>query len=139
MPAIHQTKTEWNSDMQFTSHINNHSFIVDTVPAGGGHDAGPSPKPFLLTALAGCTGMDVVGMLKKMRVDFSDFSIFVDATLGDEHPRMYTEIRVLYKIKLAEEDKPKMEKAVNLSKDQYCGVYAMLSKVCPVNFKIEYL
>ncbi len=139
MPAIHKTRTEWNQDMQFTSHINNHSFIVDTVPAGGGKDSGPSPKPFLLTSLAGCTGMDVVSFLKKMRVNFSDFSIDVDANLRDEHPRIYTEINVIYKIKLAETDQPKMEKAVTLSMEQYCGVSAMLSKICPIHSKIEYL
>jgi putative redox protein len=72
-----------------------------------------------------------------MRATYSDFSIDVEADLTDEHPRVYSEIRVTYTIKT--EDREKMEKAVNLSKDSYCGVYAMLKKVCEVKFQIVYL
>jgi putative redox protein len=123
MPSLHKAETHHNSDMQFTSVVNNkHKVIIDTTEAGGGHDSGPSPKPLLLTAISGCTAMDVVGMLNKMRV-----------------PKMYTEIRLTYKIKIAESDHEKLEKAVKLSKEQYCGVSAMLAMVCPVVFKIIYL
>lgn len=123
--------------MEFDTQINNHHITLDTVPNGGGEDHGPSPKPLILSALAGCTGMDVVGILNKMRVTYSDFKIDVEADLTDEHPRVYSEIRVNYTIRIAE--KEKMEKAVKLSKDQYCGVSAMLQKVCPVKFEITYL
>ncbi len=139
MATIHKTKTQWNGGMQFTGNIDGHTFIMDTTAAGGGTNSGPSPKPFLLTALGGCTGMDIVPMLHKMRVAFSDFSIDVDAALSDEHPRVYTEININYYIKMAEADHDKMEKAVAMSKDKYCGVSAMLEKICPINFKINYL
>jgi putative redox protein len=140
MPSLHKAETQHNSDMQFTSVVNNkHKVIIDTTEAGGGHDAGPSPKPLLLTALSGCTAMDVVALLKKMRVNFTDFTVEAEADLRDEHPKIYTEIRLTYKIKIAEADYEKLEKAVELSKEQYCGVSAMLAMVCPIVSKIVYL
>jgi putative redox protein len=83
--------------------------------------------------------MDIVSLLEKMRVQFSDFSLHVKADLSDEHPRVYTQIYLEYKIKMKLEDRDKMAKAVELSKDKYCGVSAMLSKVCPIDFKIYYI
>jgi putative redox protein len=83
--------------------------------------------------------MDVVSLLNKMHVSFSDFTVHVEADLRDEHPRIYTEIRMVYKIRIADTDKDKMEKAVNLSKEKYCGVSAMLAMVCPIVANIEYL
>jgi putative redox protein len=65
--------------------------------------------------------------------------VHVEADLRDEHPRIYTEIRMVYKIKMAASDKDKMEKAVALSKDKYCGVSAMLAMVCPIVSQVEYL
>jgi putative redox protein len=137
MGTVHHTKTQHMGKMEFDSVINDHHITIDTVEAGGGENHGANPKPLMLSALAGCTGMDVVSLLNKMRAEYSDFSIDVDADLSDEHPRMYTEIRVKYYIKI--NDREKMEKAVRLSKDQYCGVSAMLKKVCPVEFEINYL
>lgn len=137
MSTIHKTNTRFVGKMEFDSEINGHHITLDTVETGGGENKGPSPKPLLLSSLAGCTGMDVVSLLNKMHVVYSDFNIEVEADLGDEHPRMYTEIRLTYFIKT--EEKEKMEKAVNLSKDKYCGVSAMLSKVCPIVSKIVYI
>lgn len=137
MSTVHKTNTRFVGKMEFDTEINGHHITLDTTEAGGGENNGPSPKPLLLSSLAGCTGMDVVSLLNKMHVSYSDFNIEVEADLGDEHPRMYTEIRLTYFIKT--EDKDKMEKAVNLSKDKYCGVSAMLSKVCPIVTNIVYL
>lgn len=140
MSTLHQAATRFTAGMQFVSQINGtHEITIDTTEAGGGNDSGPSPKPLLLTSLGGCTGMDVVSLLNKMNVNFSDFSVNVEADLRDEHPRIYTEIRMVYKIKIAAADKEKMEKAVNLSKDKYCGVSAMLAMVCPIVSRIDYL
>lgn len=137
MSTIHKTNTRFVGKMEFDSEINGHHLTLDTLEAGGGENKGPSPKPLLLSSLAGCTGMDVVSLLNKMHVVYSDFNLEVEADLGNEHPKMYTEIRLTYFIKTEEKDK--MEKAVNLSKDKYCGVSAMLSKVCPIVTRIVYL
>ena len=137
MPSIHQTSTRFVGKMEFETEINGHHLILDTTETNGGENKGPSPKPLILSSLAGCTGIDVVSLLNKMHVSYSDFNITVEADLGDEHPKMYTEIRLTYFIKTDERDK--MEKAVQLSLEKYCGVSAMLSKVCPIIHKIVFL
>ena len=93
----------------------------------------------LLASLAGCTGMDVVSMLRKMKVEFSDYSMDVVADLTDEHPRIYNKVKLTYKIRLAAEDEPKMEKAVSLSKEKYCGVSAMFTAFAQLTTEIIYL
>jgi Predicted redox protein, regulator of disulfide bond formation len=74
-----------------------------------------------------------------MRAAFSDFSIKTDAQLSTEHPKVSTEINVYYRIKVDDADKEKVEKAVHLSGEKYCGVSAMLKKNCSINIFIEYL
>jgi putative redox protein len=103
-----------------------------------GDDSGPSPKQLVLAGLAGCTGMDVASLLKKMRVEYDSFEIYTEADLTEEHPKVFSEIRLVYRFKGENIDKAKVEKAVNLSKDRYCGVSAMLKKNSPIHFRIEY-
>ena len=83
--------------------------------------------------------MDVVSLLQKMRVNFSDFEMKVKAELGEEHPKQYQSIELEYLVKVSIEDRPKFEKAVNLSQEKYCGVSAMLAKVAPIKFVITWL
>ena len=101
---------------------------------------GVRPKALILSSLAGCTAIDVVDLLRKMRVEFSEFKIDVEGELTEEHPKTYHTIRLTYFIKLKdEEDKSKVEKAVNLSQDKYCGVTAMVKKFADLKVNIEYL
>ena len=125
--------------MAFTSTINGHHVVMDTTADEGGEDSGPSPKRLMLASIAGCTGIDIVSILNKMKVDFSDFSIAVHAALTTEHPKIYNHVKVTYKIKLAEADKSKMIKAVQLSTEKYCGVYAMFSTFAKMDTEIDYL
>ena len=125
--------------MAFTSTINGHHVVMDTTADEGGEDTGPSPKRLMLASIAGCTGIDIVSILNKMKVDFSDFSIAVHAALTTEHPKIYNHVKVTYKIKLAEADKSKMIKAVQLSTEKYCGVYAMFSTFAKMDTEIDYL
>ncbi|PLX13581.1 MAG: osmotically inducible protein C, partial [Marinilabiliales bacterium] len=111
----------WLKDMAFESEINGHKIVIDANETVGGNDSGPRPKPFMLLALAGCTGMDVVSILKKMRVRLDDFSIEVEANLTEEHPKQYDEMKVIYKFWGKDLPKDKLEKAVNLSDERYCG------------------
>ena len=135
---MHTVKTSWQNKMAFDSQIDNHTLRMDT---GGllGDDTGPSPKKLLLSSLAGCTGMDVVALLKKMRVPFTGMEIDIDADLTEEHPKVYSEIRLKYRIFGNDLNKGKIEKAVQLSQEKYCGVSAMLRKNSPINYTIEYI
>ncbi|MBL7825880.1 MAG: OsmC family protein [Saprospiraceae bacterium] len=131
--------TKHLQNLSFDSNVDGHSILMDASVAGGGDDRGASPKKLLLSALAGCTGIDVVSLLKKMRVPFSDFEIVTNAELTEEHPRVFSNIELIYRIKVEEKHRDKVEKAVNLSEEKYCGVSAMLKKNSPIEFRIEFL
>ncbi len=125
--------------LAFDVHIDGHITRIDTTEDDGSLDSGPSPKKLLLGTLAACTGIDVAGMLRKMRVPFSDLSIQTTAELTEEHPKVFSEVHVIYRIKVEERHRKKVERAVDLSKDKYCGVSAMLKENSPVYYRIEFL
>jgi len=135
----HSVTTLFNGPMAFTSTINGHEVRMDTTADDGGENTAPSPKRMMLASLAGCTGMDVVSILNKMKVAFSDFSIDVDAQVKEEYPRIYNEVKITYKIKMAEADKPKMKKAVDLSQEKYCSVSAMFRAFAKMETEIDFL
>jgi len=123
--------------MAFDSQIDKHTLRID-APEPLGEDTGASPKKLLLSSLAGCTGIDVVSLLNKMKVSFDNFEMDVEADLTDEHPKVYSEIRLVYRFYGEDLNKAKIEKAIALSKDKYCGVSAMLQKNCPIVYSVEY-
>lgn len=129
--------TRHTGNTAFETEIGKHKVVMDT--GSEGDDLGPSPKRLLLGTLAGCTGMDVVSLLRKMRVPFSDFEILTEADLTEEHPRVFKHVLIVYRIRVDEQYRDKMEKAVNLSVEKYCGITAMLRKNSPVEHRIEYL
>lgn len=134
----HKITARFDSGSSFISTIDQHSLTMD-ASAISSEGLGPSPKKLMLAALAGCTGIDVVSILEKMKVEFTDLNISVNAALTEEHPRIYKTVDVLFEIKINENDRPKMEKAVALSKDKYCGVSAMFKTFAQVNWTINYL
>lgn len=126
-------KTSWKGNMSFEWDVNGHKVMIDATEKVGGENKGPQPKPFMLAALGGCTGMDVVSILKKMRVTdlLADFNVEVSGELTEEHPKHYTSMHVSYIFTPKEgEDLPtaKIEKAVNLSEERYCGVSEVYRK-----------
>jgi putative redox protein len=122
-----KTSTIWKTGHAFESHQNKGTIEIDA-------HTGFSPKALLLTGLAGCSGVDVVDILEKMRVPFADLRIDAETEQTEEHPRVFKDIQVHYFIKTGEENREKIKKAVELSLDKYCGVAAMLKK----NSKISY-
>ena len=112
---------------------------MDASKQDGGNNLGASPKKLMLASLAGCTGMDVVSILNKMKVKYENFSIDVEATLSQTHSQIYNKVSIHYKISIAETDKIKMEKTVKLSQDKYCGLSAMFKAFASLSTQIEYL
>ncbi len=127
---------KWNDKMSFTSEVDGHKVLIDAKEEFGGDNQGPRPKPLILTALGGCTAMDVVSMLKKMRVDFITFNVKVAGKLTDEHPKHYYEITVSYEFTGNDLNIGNIKKAVNLSEEKYCGVSYMLRKALQINTEI---
>ncbi len=134
----HETRIELKEGMAFDVELEGHKFTIDAAEEFGGKNYGPTPKPLLLSALAGCTGMDVVSLLRKMKVPFDSFVVEVDGDTTDEHPKVYKAIRVRYILKGSglEENRDKIEKAVELSRTKYCGVAAMLGKTAALTYEI---
>lgn len=124
--------------MAFETHVDGHHLLYDADQKVGGMDRGPKPKPMLLVSLAGCTGMDVISLLKKMRVDYDDFKIEITGKLTDEHPKYYHEINIKYHVWGNNVDQSKVKKSVDLSQERYCGVSYMLSKAAQINYTIIY-
>jgi len=115
----------WNSKMSFKTSLNGHEIILDAESNVGGENKGPRPKPLMLVSLGGCTGMDVISILEKMRVKVEDFHVRVEGELTDEYPKYYHKIHTIYEYKGKDLPLDKLKKAVKLSEERYCGVSAV--------------
>lgn len=124
-------------NMAFEAEVNGHKLMLDAAAEVGGENRGPRPKPLLLTALAGCTGMDVVSILKKMRVDLEGCNVIVEGDLTEEHPKHFYKMNVIYEFKGKDLPMEKLEKAVSLSEERYCGVSAMFRKAIEITSEIR--
>lgn len=133
---MNEINLNWTGDMSFEADVQGFKINLDAAESVGGKNKGPRPKPFLLVAAAGCTAMDVVSILKKMRVEFDDFDIQVNGELTDEHPKYYHSIHIKYIFKGKDLPMDKLEKAVNLSQERYCGVSVMLAKAAKITTEI---
>lgn len=129
-------KTEWKGDMKFEAEVNGHRLTIDALTESGGHDEGPRPKNLMLLALAGCTGMDVVSILKKMRVELTSFDVDVIADMTEEHPKHYTHMHIRYIFSGHDLPMDKLQKAIDLSQERYCGVSFMYRKAMKITHEI---
>jgi putative redox protein len=109
-------------NLAFEVNVNGHKMMIDSSEAFGGNNKGPRPKSLMLVAIAGCTGMDVASILTKMRVEYDDIQVRVDGNITDEHPRHFDHMHITYIIKGKNILKDKVEKAIELSQERYCGV-----------------
>lgn len=131
----HFVSTKWLGGEQFDSTIGNQTIRIDTT-SDLDEKTGPNPKPLMLSSLAGCTGIDVIVLLKKMRVPITGLRMDIEGTLTDTTPKVYSLIQLSYYFEGDNLKTEKIVKAVKMSKEQYCGVSAMLAMVCPIAFNI---
>ncbi len=136
--AQHEIETQWMGKMQFNALVLGHTIVMDAPERVGGEDNGPIPKPFVLTALSGCTGMDIAAFLKKWNKEITDLNIKVTGELSKQVPIEYTSIHLVYEFKGTAENKDAAVEAVTLSQEKYCGVSNMLKKALPVTWEIIY-
>ena len=123
--------------MAFETEINGHKIIIDAEPDVGGEDLGPRPKPFMLAALGGCTAMDVISILKKMRVEVKSLNVKVEGELTEEYPRRFYKMHVTYELEGDDLPMDKVKKAVALSEDRYCGVSAVYKDALELTSEIR--
>ncbi len=129
-------RIEWQQGMAFRAALDGHEFTIDGIPEAGGKDLGPRPKGLTLVSLAGCTGMDVISILGKMRVKVDKFRIETEALLADEHPKKFLEIKVTYVFEGAGITSEPLRKAIALSEEKYCGVRATLAPSVAIRHEI---
>jgi putative redox protein len=133
-----EVKVKSIGNMQFVGKsASGHGTLMDTRVEAGGENTGPTPMELLLIALGGCTGMDVVSVLRKMQVEFSLFEIEIRGERSEEHPKVYKKIELVYRIKGNNVSKDKVKHAVELSQEKYCSVSAMLKSVANITYIIE--
>lgn len=136
MGTTNHITTKWLGQMAFES--NNTSgldFKIDASPDDGGEGAGLRPKALMLSALAGCSGLDVAGLIKKMKLEVDDFTIETIANLTDEHPKYYDSVTVEYHFWGRNLDEKKLQRAVDLSVEKYCGVMEMFRRFATMEIK----
>ncbi len=131
---INKVTTTWKGGSQFESTNLGGNLLIDV----GEEAKGYRPKSLMLSALAGCSGVDVIPLLKKMRAEVDGLSIDIEAELTDEHPKYYHKVKVIYNFYGKEFKKDKIEKAVKLSKERYCGVMEMFRQFAEVTVEIKY-
>jgi putative redox protein len=129
--------TKWLGDMAFEGDIGGHKIVMDADPAVGGKNIGPRPKPFMLLALGGCTAMDVISILAKMRIEVDSFNVRVEGDLTEEHPKHFTSMHVVYEFMGKDLPMDKLKKAVELSEERYCGVSAVYRKALELTSEIK--
>ena len=134
----HEIDVQWMGKMQFNALVNGHTIVMDAPEKVGGEDNGPIPKPFILTALAGCTGMDIAAILRKAEKYPADFDMKVIGEVSKRTPIEYIAIHVIYDFNGAEENKEVTLKAVTDSQEKYCGVSSMLKKALPLTWEVNY-
>lgn len=136
---IQETLLSWKGDMEFETELYGHKLTIDASTEGGGNNKGTRPKILLLTALAGCSGMDVISILKKMKIEPEVFNVRVDGNLTEEHPKHFDKMHLVYEFKGEDLDKEKLKKAIDLSLEKYCGVAALYKKAIPITYDIRIL
>jgi len=137
MTETEVVSTRWLENMSFESEINGHKIIIDAKEEVGGQDRGPRPKPLMLAALGGCTSMDVVSILKKMRIELLSLNVIVEGELSEEHPKRFQKMHVVYEVEGDNLPMDKIEKAVSLSEEKYCGVSAVYREVLEITSEIR--
>ncbi len=133
----HKVSTSWKGDMVFESDINGHRLTMDAPAEAGGNEKGPRPKPLMMASLAGCTGMDVISMLKKMRVQVDEFVIHIEGDVTDDIPKHYKKMHVVYEFAGNDLPMDKLQKAVEMSREKYCGVSYTYKQAMEVSYEIR--
>ena len=134
--ANNTVTTVWKENMVFESDNPSGETLFMDAPDEGIENKGLRPKALMLSSLAGCSGLDVVSLLKKMRAEVDDFKMVVHGELTEEHPRYYHKVVIAYHFYGSDLQEDKINKAVKLSVDKYCGVMEMFRQFAKVTTEV---
>jgi len=131
-------QVEWKGKMAFEGKSESGTdLLLDASSIAGGEGKGQTPMEAVLTALGGCTGIDVVSILNKMRVEIDTFNLEIEAERAENHPKVFTKINVHYSLTGKDLDEIKVRKAINLTQDKYCSVSNSLKADVTYTFAIN--
>lgn len=133
----HTIDVAWKENLAFETEMDGHRLVMDAAVENGGDDLGVRPKKLMLAALAGCTGIDVISILKKMKIVPEAFHLMVEGDLAEDHPKKYEKIKVVYVFKGENLPLEKLEKAVLLSEEKYCSVSAVYRSAIGLSHEIR--
>lgn len=128
--------TTWKGKMQFEStNPSGETILINAGEENGGEGLGLLPKAMMLSALAGCSGLDVASLIEKMKLEVGDFKIEITANLKEEHPKIYDTIILEYHFYGINLEQVKLQSAVDLSIEKYCGVMEMFRQFATLETK----
>lgn len=136
MATTNHITTKWLGNMAFESNNpSGHSLKIDIAKEDGGDSSGFRPKALMLSSLAGCSGLDVVSLMKKMKLEVDEFTIETIANLTNEHPKYYDKVIVEFHFHGKNLQEKKLQRAVDLSVEKYCGVMEMFRQFAALDIK----
>jgi putative redox protein len=131
--------TTWLGNMKFEStNPSGHNLFIDAGVDNGGHGEGYRPKALMLSALSGCSGLDVALLIKKMKLKVDDFKIEIEANLTEEHPKFYDKVTMQFHFFGSELNEQKLQRAVDLSVEKYCGVMEMFRQFSELKIETHF-
>ena len=139
MGDINHITTKWLGNMAFESNNpSGHNLQIDAGPDDGGDSSGYRPKALMLSGLAGCSGLDVASLIKKMKLEVDDFHIETIAHLTDDHPRYYDTVKIEYHFHGRDLAEKKLRRAVDMSVEKYCGVMEMFRRFAELKVEVVF-
>ncbi len=137
MAEAKQASARWVEGLQFDAVTGSGHRLVLDAGSKDHQSLGASPMELLLVGLAGCTGMDVIDILRKKRLAVSGLEVRVEGTRAETHPKVYTEIDVVYVVRGKDISARAVEQAIHLSESKYCSAGVMLGKTAKINTRYE--
>ncbi|UKM65437.1 OsmC family protein [Flavobacteriaceae bacterium GSB9] len=134
-----KVSTKWLGDMRFEStNPSGHNLFIDAGEENGGKGEGYRPKALMLSGLAGCSGLDVAALIKKMKLEVENFNIEIEAHLTEEHPKYYDKVSMHFYFYGENLNEKKLQRAVDLSIEKYCGVMEMFRQFSELDVQTHF-
>ena len=131
--------TKWLGGMKFErTNPSGNNLFIEASTENGEQAEGYRPKALMLSALAGCSGLDVASLIKKMKLDVADFNIEIDANLTDEDPKFYNKVTMAFHFFGGDLNEKKLQRAVDLSVEKYCGVMEMFRQFAELTIETHF-
>lgn len=130
-------RVKWVEKSAFAARSESGHWIMMDSTFNGGDGAAPSPIEYVLMGLGGCTGIDLVSILQKMRQDVRGIEMEIEGTRAQEHPRVYEKVRLKYIIRGKNLSPERVKAAIELSDEEYCSIGAMLRKTADYAYEVE--